>query len=238
MDEIVEVTRRDYKDLISQNQLTERSSVRLEASLLYTGARNVDSHIQLYDSVKPMAKFLTTSAVTYHLENIINGAKTHLVLISPFLRFNDRIKQLISDKMRTGIDFRIVYGKTELKKAESAWLDSLNVRVYFCKNLHAKCYLNDSQCIVTSMNLYEFSQVNNHEMGILITRVDDASVYKDTFEEAKRLLRISDETTANSKQNDDGKDDGKLSTSKLAKQNNFKTAQMLDRLTEKGLLKE
>ena len=48
------------------------------------------------------------------------------------------------------------------------------VRISFCKNLHAKCYLNEESCIVSSLNLYEFSQVNNNEMGILISKDEDA----------------------------------------------------------------
>ncbi len=47
--------------------------------------------------------------------------------------------------------------------------------------------------LVTSMNLYEFSQINNNEMGILIEKERDTQLYKDTKEEVDRLIRISDE---------------------------------------------
>ena len=40
-----------------------------------------------------MAKFLNTSATNYFLEEIIKTAKDRLVLISPFLRLNERIKE-------------------------------------------------------------------------------------------------------------------------------------------------
>ena len=43
------------------------------------------------------------------------------------------------------------------------------------------------------MNLYEFSQANNNEMGIHITKKDDLELYNATFEEAQRLLTISEE---------------------------------------------
>ena len=114
-----------------------------------------------------MAKFLNTSATNYYLEEMIKGAKDRLILISPFLRLNDRIKELLEDKNRLKIDVRIVYGKSELQPEEVNWLKGLTyVRTSFCKNLHAKCYLNEELCIVTSLNLYEFSQVNNNEMGV------------------------------------------------------------------------
>jgi len=52
---------------------------------------------------------------------------------------------------------------------------------------------NEDSCIITSLNLYEFSQVNNNEMGIFVTRADDTELYKDAYEEAQRIIRISDE---------------------------------------------
>lgn len=141
-----------------------------------------------------MAKFLNTSATNYFLEELIKGAKERLVLISPFLKLNDRIKELLEDKNRLKIDVRIVYGKSELQPLEIEWLKSQSyIRTSFCKNLHAKCYVNEELAIVTSLNLYEFSQINNNEMGVLMRRLDDVELYKDTYEEAQRIIRISDE---------------------------------------------
>jgi hypothetical protein len=56
---------------------------------------------------------------------------------------------------------RIVYDKSALAPQEINWLRSLAfVRTSFCQHLHAKCYLNERGAILTSMNLYDFSQVN------------------------------------------------------------------------------
>src|SRR3546814_6857751 len=88
----------------------------------------------------------------------------------------------------------MVYGKSELQPLEISWLrEQTYIRTSFCKNLHAKCYLYEELCIVTSLNLYAFSQVNNNEMGILIQRSDDAELYRDAYEEAQRIIRISEE---------------------------------------------
>ncbi|MBU3966500.1 MAG: phospholipase D family protein [Euryarchaeota archaeon] len=141
-----------------------------------------------------MAKFLTTTGVSFHLEQLINKANENLILISPFLRINDRIKQLLEDKNRLKMDIRVIYGKNELQPEENNWLKSMQfIRTSFCKDLHAKCYLNEKEAIITSMNLYAFSEVNNNEMGIYIEKEKDAEIYKDVLEEAKRLIRISDE---------------------------------------------
>lgn len=198
-----------------------------------------------------MAKFLNTSATNFFLEELIKNAKERLILISPYLRLNDRIKELLEDKDRLKIDVRIVYGKSDLHPEEIKWIQKLDyVRLSFCKNLHAKCYLNESECIISSLNLYEFSQVNNNEMGISVRKYEDDDVFKDAYEEAQRIIRISeevrislDEVKANPNTEDLGQTDeeanafSKLTTSKLAAKYKIKTADLLEKLVDKGFLK-
>lgn len=164
------------------------------------------------------------------------------------------MKELLVDKNRLKIDVRIVYGKNELQPQEIEWLRGLTyIRTSFCKNLHAKCYLNEETCIVTSLNLYEFSQVNNNEMGVLISRSEDAQLYKDAYEEAQRIIRISDEVRMSleriaaiensmEQQNDSESSEaesggnGKVSSSKVAQRMGMKTAQFLALAIELGYL--
>ncbi len=198
-----------------------------------------------------MAKFLNTSATNYFLEELIKAARERLIIISPFLKFNDRIRELLADKDRMKIDVRIVYGKSELAPHEINWLRSLAfVRTSFCQNLHAKCYLNERSAIITSMNLYDFSQVNNNEMGVFVDRDEESDLYRETYEEAQRLIRVSDEVRLSAEKVEQSKDeihepaaesadDGafeKLTTSRLAKVLGFRTGELNDKLLTAGLL--
>lgn len=193
-----------------------------------------------------MAKFLNTSGTTYHLEELIKSATDRLILISPYLKLNERIKELLEDKNRLKIDIRIVYGKTDLQPNEADWLKKLEfVRTSFCKNLHAKCYLSENAGILTSLNLYDFSQVNNNEMGIYIDRIEDADLYRDTYEEAQRIIRISDEVkisfdSVKEDELDEDKEvtneDTLLTTSKLAQKHKLKTKELTKKLLKKGFL--
>ena len=177
---------------------------------------------------------------------MIKDAKDRLILISPFLKLNDRMKELLADKNRLKIDVRIVYGKSELQPEEINWLKELTyIRTSFCKNLHAKCYLNEELCIITSLNLYEFSQINNNEMGVLIRRSDDADLYKDAYEEAQRIIRISDEVRISlervtneveAKPEVAEESSGRLTSSKLAQKLGFKTNELNDKLVTSGFL--
>ncbi|HKR03914.1 MAG TPA: phospholipase D family protein [Bacteroidia bacterium] len=141
-----------------------------------------------------MTKFLDTTGISYHLEQLIKKSDERLILISPFLKINPRIKELLHDKNNLKIDIRVIYGKDELKPEEHNWLKSMNcIRTSFCQNLHAKCYLNEKEAIITSMNLFEFSQSNNNEMGIYVNKETDSVLYADIYSEANRLIRISNE---------------------------------------------
>ena len=141
-----------------------------------------------------MAKFLETTGISHHLQQLIDQANETLILISPYLKVNDRLRYSLEDRDRMKIDIRMVYGKSELQPEQISWLRGLNfVRTSYCDNLHAKCYLNESEAIITSMNLYEYSQVNNEEMGVYVTKENDPEMYDDIYQSARRLIRISDE---------------------------------------------
>lgn len=157
---------------------------------------------------------------------------------------------MLEDKDRLKIDIRIVYGKSDLHPDEIKWMQKLDyVRVSFCKNLHAKCYINESECIISSLNLYEFSQVNNNEMGILVRKYEDNEVFKDAYEEAQRIIRISDEVritldevkaeaspVLEIKESEEEIIFTKLTTAKLAAKVGIKTPDLLEKLVNKGYL--
>jgi len=192
-----------------------------------------------------MAKFLNTSGTTYHLEELIKKSSDRLILISPYLKLNERIKELLEDKNRLKIDIRIVYGKSDLQPEEINWLKNLTfIRTSFCKNLHAKCYMNENECIITSLNLYEFSQINNNEMGVLISRDSDSQLYSDAYEEAQRIIRISEEVRMSvDKVNEvsttsENKEYGKITIAKLASQLGMKTPDLSAKMIENGYLQE
>lgn len=141
-----------------------------------------------------MAEFLTTTGISADIERIIKEANDRLVLVSPYLKINENLKLLLADKNNFKIDIRVIYGKNELQPAENKWLRSMtSIKTSFFKNLHAKCYMNESSAIITSMNLYEFSQVNNAEMGILVRRDEDPVLFAKINDEVRHLIRNSDD---------------------------------------------
>jgi phosphatidylserine/phosphatidylglycerophosphate/cardiolipin synthase-like enzyme len=187
-----------------------------------------------------MAEFLDTTAISHQIEQLIKSARQEITLISPYLRLRERVRQLIGDALALGVAVNIVYGKKEACK-EVERLRTLNgINVAFCENVHAKCYLNEEAGIVTSLNLYDFSQGNNQEMGILFRRSSDAELYQSVHEEAKRILRIAGgavarQASAKTVQQAEA-EPGKLKTGKLADKMGIMITALYDKLLGCGYL--
>jgi polyhydroxyalkanoate synthesis regulator phasin len=194
-----------------------------------------------------MAKFLNTSAANYYLEEIIRLAHDRLVLITPVLKLNDRVKELLEDKNQRKIEVHVAYEKSELLPEEVNWLRALTfIRTNFCRSLHAKCYLNEQFGIVSSLNLHELSNAKSNEIGVLISRDEDQELFQSLSDEADRILRISDEVRMSFEKvrrlSEDNSPNaleegvGKLSTSRLAKKLGLKTQELTDHLVHLGAI--
>ncbi|MFC1872594.1 phospholipase D-like domain-containing protein [Chloroflexota bacterium] len=136
-----------------------------------------------------MAEFLTTHQTAASIESIIMNAKEHLVLVSPFLQISGTFLDRLKDADGRGVKIIIVYGKDELKDTERAQLNKLkNLTLHYCHILHAKCYFNQDTMVITSMNMYEFSEKNNREMGVLIKKDTDKDVYQAAARETQSII--------------------------------------------------
>jgi len=139
-----------------------------------------------------MAKFLDTMEITSAIQRIIKNAKEKVILISPYIDISPRYKLLIQERNEEHVPVIVVWGKKKnqfkFNDKTKDWMKSMDVKEIYHKELHAKCYLNESEAIITSMNLYEASEKNN-EMGILLTKKDDYEAYEDLWKEVKRLIK-------------------------------------------------
>jgi hypothetical protein len=138
-----------------------------------------------------MAEFLTTHGTAFQIENVIAGARATLTLVSPFLKLSKTLTERLQDAARRGVTITIVFGKEELEREQEDILSGLaGARLYFLPNLHAKCYFNEDRMVITSMNMYEFSEKHNREMGILLEAGEAA--YKTALREVDSIIAASE----------------------------------------------
>jgi len=137
-----------------------------------------------------LAQFLTTHGVASEIERIIMGARERLILVTPFLKLSTILLERLQDAIRGRVLVSLVYGKAELSDQEIAKLRLIpGLDLRFTEHLHAKCYCNEVAMVITSMNLHEFSEKNNREVGVLLTA--DEQSYRDGFREVESILANS-----------------------------------------------
>lgn len=121
-----------------------------------------------------MSNFLTGDELENKLTDIIWNAKKHIVLVSPFIKLDDHMKAVLQKiKSTHEISVFVVFGKNEEYKHKSFneedfnfFKDFKNITILYNKNLHAKHYCNENEGLITSLNLYGYSMVNNVEYGV------------------------------------------------------------------------
>lgn len=124
-----------------------------------------------------MAKFITSNELNAEIEKLFETAKEQLILISPFVKLHPRYASaLLTQLANPKLNITIVFGKNVSDPGKS--IDPVDleffkqfpyVEIRYEKRLHAKYYANESAAIITSMNLYSYSQDNNIESGVLMT---------------------------------------------------------------------
>ena len=125
-----------------------------------------------------MADFLNENDLPGALAGIIESAQKELVLISPYIKLNDKLRSSLHRHLNNPeISLIIMFGKNMEDRSKSISRPDLdffkqfsNVVILYEPRLHAKYYANESDAIITSMNLYDFSIGNNIEVGILVRK--------------------------------------------------------------------
>lgn len=136
-----------------------------------------------------MAEFLITRGVSHYIEDVIRDAKDWLFIICPYLKISDTLFDRLKDADRKNVKTTLVFGGNGLGVYERRQLRQLkNLTVYFLKNLHAKYYFNEQNMVITSMNIYEYSEVNNREIGILVSKSSDTKLFVDALREASSIV--------------------------------------------------
>jgi hypothetical protein len=122
-----------------------------------------------------MAQFLTGNELNTEVEKLFERADSQIILISPYIRLHDRYASTLRTKISNPkLEITIVFGKNEddisrsMKQEDFNFFKEFpNIEIRYEKRLHAKYYCNETSAILTSMNLYSFSQDNNIEAGVM-----------------------------------------------------------------------
>lgn len=136
-----------------------------------------------------MAIFLNSKATNHQIEQLIRGTRQRLVILTPILKFNARLCELLEQKQRQNADILVVYNQSRLNSQELLWIEAQpSVRTRRLRNLHGKCFLNEEAVILSSLNPYEFGQMLRNEMGMLVLRHEEPALFKSIHEDIHRQI--------------------------------------------------
>jgi hypothetical protein len=146
-----------------------------------------------------MAQFLNTQAAFTEIENIVNRAESKLVLIAGDIRITRALLQkLYVASEHRGIDITLVCRKNCIRPEELAALNQITrLEIFDLPDLHANCIYNEKAMVITSLNLYDYSQTNNRDMGIQITYEKDPAAFISAFNETEYMMQLATLVKAN-----------------------------------------
>lgn len=152
-----------------------------------------------------MAKFITGKDLEEAVYNIIWEAEQTLLIVSPYIKLDNYFKKLFDKHANNSkIHLIVVFGKNEgavsksLSKADFDYFKKfLNISIIYVPNLHAKYYGNEMKGVITSINLYDYSFINNIEFGVYSETSILDNLTTSTDQEAwKTCMKIADENEA------------------------------------------
>jgi hypothetical protein len=138
---------------------------------------------------------LSGTDISGEVLKLIGSTQKNLILVSayfdPWDRLTSEIKLTTARPGTTVI--MLLRGGAEQKKHEEAAKDflALGVKVGYLKRLHAKVYINDSEAILTSMNLLRSSALDSWEMAVRIRASEDPAAFLKVRNEVLALVKRS-----------------------------------------------
>lgn len=121
------------------------------------------------------------------IENIVAGAQVHATLISPWVQLSDAMAARIADADRWRVPVTLVFRDEPERVGDRRFLATLHhARFLAHPTLHAKCFANEHELLITSLNLYEYSVSRNRELGVLLRAGN--SPFDDAVREAQAII--------------------------------------------------
>ena len=134
-----------------------------------------------------MIRFLTTLTTRAAIQEIISRAKSELTIICPYNRLSDDLLMRLKDAGRRGVGTTFVCRQRPMEdELERMWRGLPGLQLVLDEKLHAKCYYNETQMVITSFNLL-ISSEQNWEMGVFLDSSEDA--FKAARDEALLMIR-------------------------------------------------
>lgn len=110
-------------------------------------------------------ELIMPAEISGKIMTIIDSAKEKIIIISPYVKMVNwpKLTSRIIRAKENGVKIDWYIRKNE--SASFQEVSRLGIRPNEIENLHCKLYMNEKSAVVTSMNLYEYSDSNSLDIG-------------------------------------------------------------------------
>jgi phosphatidylserine/phosphatidylglycerophosphate/cardiolipin synthase-like enzyme len=117
-------------------------------------------------------------------------AKEKVYLVSPYLQLNTNLRDVLEKAVKEGAEVRLICRKGhDFNDEDRKFFGTSNLNIRSLDHLHAKLYVNETVALVTSLNLYNYSDKESRELGILVS---DYKYVKNLFDIAEEWWEKAD----------------------------------------------
>jgi len=143
---------------------------------------------------KEKYEILSNEQISSKICEIIRGTEEFCFIVTPYIKIwpHLEIRLKTASEQKKKIIFFLRENQDEKHKEKflndiKEFNKKYSFDIFLIKNLHAKIYLNEKEALISSMNLYEYSQEHNHEIGIyfknkkMINEIIEKNIIEDIF---------------------------------------------------------
>ena len=133
-------------------------------------------------------KFIPVMEISGQIMTLIEDAEKQLIIVSPYVEIKnwDKLKRCLKNAIARNVE--ITFYVRENAKQDLEPLRQFSSKIILIKDLHAKIYLNENYGIVSSQNLYQYSDINSI----------DFAYSTETEVERNQLVKLIDKYLKNS----------------------------------------
>ncbi len=139
-----------------------------------------------------MPEILDTSKAAYAIERILSEADETLIILSPVLQLTEKYFTLLKDTSDRNVNIKLVFGVEQLPPEGKMLLSSLkNIEICNSYGLTSKCYSNEKEIILTSLDLHDFHERNTGDISILLMKEYDPTLFEKGMEQIEKIYTTS-----------------------------------------------
>lgn len=152
-------------------------------------------------------KILTNSNIVYgEIEKIVENSNEFVYLVSPYIEFEiknhnsyEKFKKAIEIAIKKNVKVNFIsrlpdeYFKGDPEEILNPFITK-GCDLYLVPNLHSKIYCNESKALITSMNMYLHSVINNEEIGVKVSKKHELKEYENIVYYIEKLILKSNKS--------------------------------------------